>query len=62
MTQVVESSDVVSKLVKFTEQSKTMKEMFGLAFTHPSLLTSQKAHGSSVFLQVIAGVSGKKHS
>ncbi|KAF8093191.1 hypothetical protein N665_0389s0050 [Sinapis alba] len=45
MTQVAESADVVSKLVKFTEQGKAMKEMFGLAFTHPSFLTSQKAHG-----------------
>ncbi|KAG2239454.1 hypothetical protein Bca52824_091700 [Brassica carinata] len=45
MSQVVESADVVSKLVKFTEQGKAMKEMFGPAFTHPSLLTTQKAHG-----------------
>ncbi|RID60763.1 hypothetical protein BRARA_F03891 [Brassica rapa] len=45
MTQVAESADVVSKLVKLTEQGKAMKEMFGLASTSPSLLTSQKAHG-----------------
>ncbi|WZZ77022.1 kinesin-like protein KIN-7F [Brassica napus] len=45
MTQVAESADVVSKLVKLTEQGKTMKEMFGLASTPPPFLTAQKAHG-----------------
>ncbi|CAF2032948.1 unnamed protein product [Brassica napus] len=44
MTQVAESADVVSKLVKLTEQGKTMKEMFGLASTPPPFLTAQKAH------------------
>ncbi|KAJ4898735.1 ATP binding microtubule motor family protein [Raphanus sativus] len=45
MSQVMESADVVSKLVKFTEQGKSMKEMFGLPFTPSSFLTSNKAHG-----------------
>ncbi|CAH8356514.1 unnamed protein product [Eruca vesicaria subsp. sativa] len=41
MTQVVESADVVAKLVKFTEQGKATKEMFGLAFKPPSLLKAR---------------------
>ncbi|XP_009140424.1 kinesin-like protein KIN-7F isoform X1 [Brassica rapa] len=42
MSQVVESADVVGKLVRFAEQGRGMKEMFGLAFTPPSFLTAQR--------------------
>ncbi|CAH2075880.1 unnamed protein product [Thlaspi arvense] len=44
MTQVVESADVVAKLVRFAEQGRAMKEMFGLTFTPPSFLTAQRSH------------------
>ncbi|KAJ0252463.1 Kinesin-like protein KIN-7F [Hirschfeldia incana] len=44
MSQVVESAEVVGKLVRFAEQGRAMKEMFGLAFTPPSFLTSQRSH------------------
>lgn len=44
MSQVVESADVVGKLVRFAEQGRAMKEMFGLAFTPPSFSTSQRSH------------------
>ncbi|KAF8109545.1 hypothetical protein N665_0094s0017 [Sinapis alba] len=44
MSQVVESADVVSKVVRFAEQGRAMKEMFGLAFTPPSFLTAQRSH------------------
>ncbi|KAF3488564.1 hypothetical protein F2Q69_00058040 [Brassica cretica] len=50
MTHVAESADVVSKLVSFTEQSRVMKEMFGLAFTPPS------------FLQLRNSIVGEKHA
>lgn len=43
MSQVVESADVVGKLVRFAEQGRAMKEMFGLAFTPPSFLTAQRS-------------------
>ncbi|KAL0686519.1 hypothetical protein Bca4012_086196 [Brassica carinata] len=43
MSQVVESADVVAKLVRFAEQGRAMKEMFGLAFTPPSFLTAQRS-------------------
>lgn len=35
-TQVMESAEVVAKLVRFAEQGRAMKEMFGLSFTPPS--------------------------
>ncbi|ESQ53139.1 hypothetical protein EUTSA_v10024409mg [Eutrema salsugineum] len=44
MTQVVESADVVAKLVRFAEQGRAMKEMFGLTFTPPSFLTGRRSH------------------
>ncbi|CAL9228631.1 unnamed protein product [Arabidopsis halleri] len=43
-TQVVESADVVAKLVRFAEQGRAMKEMFGLTFTPPSFLTTRRSH------------------
>ncbi|KAL1190242.1 Kinesin-like protein KIN-7F [Cardamine amara subsp. amara] len=43
MTQVVESADVVAKLVRFAEQGRAMKEMFGLSFTPPSFLTTRRS-------------------
>ncbi|CAB80558.1 kinesin like protein [Arabidopsis thaliana] len=44
MTQVMESADVVAKLVRFAEQGRAMKEMFGLTFTPPSFLTTRRSH------------------
>ncbi|CAA7020652.1 unnamed protein product [Microthlaspi erraticum] len=44
MTQVVESADVVAKLVRFAEQGRAMKEMFGLTFTPPSFFTTRRSH------------------
>jgi len=44
MTQVVESADVVAKLVRFAEQGRAMKEMFGLTFTPPSFFTARRSH------------------
>ncbi|CAN8276635.1 unnamed protein product [Cochlearia groenlandica] len=44
MTQVVESADVVAKLVRFSEQGKAMKEMFSLSFAPPSFLSSRRSH------------------
>ncbi|CAL9233336.1 unnamed protein product [Arabidopsis halleri] len=35
ITHVVESAAVVAKLVRFVEQGRAMKEMFGLSFTPP---------------------------
>ncbi|CAN7027570.1 unnamed protein product [Brassica rapa subsp. trilocularis] len=48
MTQVAESADVVSKLVKLTEQGKAMKEMFGretrLLWLHTEIKTNGDHH------------------
>ncbi|CAA7028301.1 unnamed protein product [Microthlaspi erraticum] len=43
ITHVVDSAAVVAKLVRFVEQGRAMKEMFGLSFT-PPLLTSRRSH------------------
>lgn len=43
ITHVVESAAVVAKLVRFVEQGRAMKEMFGLSFT-PSLPTTRRSH------------------
>ncbi|KAF3581108.1 hypothetical protein DY000_02034022 [Brassica cretica] len=40
---VVDSAAVVAKLVRFVEQGRAMKEMFGLSFT-PPLPTSRRSH------------------
>lgn len=37
MNHVRESATVVAKLIRFVEQGKALKEMFGLSFTPPRL-------------------------
>ncbi|XP_018484675.2 kinesin-like protein KIN-7E isoform X2 [Raphanus sativus] len=43
IVHVVDSAAVVAKLVRFVEQGRAMKEMFGLSFT-PPLPTSRRSH------------------
>ncbi|KAF8088094.1 hypothetical protein N665_0554s0024 [Sinapis alba] len=43
IVHVVDSAAIVAKLVRFVEQGRAMKEMFGLSFT-PPLPTSRRSH------------------
>ncbi|GAB4837835.1 hypothetical protein Ancab_027360 [Ancistrocladus abbreviatus] len=43
MDHVTQSAAIVAKLVKFSEQGRALKEMFGLSFTPPCM--SRRSHG-----------------
>lgn len=42
MNHIMESAVIIAKLVRFFEQGRALKEMFGLSFAHPS---TRRTHG-----------------